>query len=542
MYDPIFAKSFSRFDRQRFGCFALVLALFIALSISSAFKPTLHPLTLIGDAVNFQLSISAVETMLIDDITVQTDSAKSMLAINETAKIEPLKLKSMLVTNESVMETMLIDDAIIDNITAQIEDSAKSMVAINETAKIEPLNLQSMLVTNESVTELAREWRNVEPLCRVLKSNADYCEIEGDVRVDANSSTIFVVKPRSYQILDTNAASDWIIEPYPRRGTGFVKKWTVKLAAEDDASVPKCDRLHSLPALLFSIGGFSGNHFHDFADLLVPLFTTSFRFKRNVHFLATDYKPWWPGKFRPLLSRLTGSEILDIDRENTTNCYGRLIAGLKFDSELVVAADSASSSGASMLKFRQLLWKTYSLNRKKAIRGDARPRLMIVSRKRTRILTNEDRISRAAEKLGFEVVSAEGDHSTNLTKFAQLVNSCDVMVGVHGAGLTNMVFLPEKAVLVQIVPLGAIDVFAKLDFGDPAAGMGIRYLDYKIGLKESSLIQKYAADHPVIRDPISIHRKGWNELRNVYLNNQNVTIDVRRFRATLAKALKLLRR
>ena len=48
------------------------------------------------------------------------DSAKSMLAINETAKIEPLKLKSMLVTNESVMETMLIDDAIIDNITAQI--------------------------------------------------------------------------------------------------------------------------------------------------------------------------------------------------------------------------------------------------------------------------------------------------------------------------------------------------------------------------------------------------------------------------------------
>ncbi|KAL1566443.1 alpha-1,3-arabinosyltransferase XAT3-like [Salvia divinorum] len=497
MYDPIFAKSFSRFDRRRFGCFALALSLFVALSISSAFKPTLHPLTLIGDAVSLQLSISAVETML-------------------------------------------IGDAIIDNVTAQSEDSAKNMLVINETAAIEPLNL---IVTNESVTEPEKKWRNVEPLCRVLKPGADYCEIEGDVRVDANSSTVFLVKPRSYLKLDTNAASDWIIEPYPRRGTGFVKKWTVKVAAEDDGSVPKCGRLHSLPALLFSIGGFTGNHFHDFADLLVPLFTTSFRFKRDVHFLAADYKPWWPAKYRPLLLRLTGSEILDIDRENTTNCYGRLIAGLKFDSELVVA-DSATSSGASMHKFRQLLRQTYSLDR--AIRGgDAaarRPRLMIVSRKRTRILTNEDRISRAAAKLGFEVVSAEGDRSTNLTKFAQLVNSCDVMVGVHGAGLTNMLFLPEKAVLIQIVPLGAIDVFAKLDFGNPAAGMKIRYLDYKIEMKESSLIQRYPADHPVIRDPISIHRKGWGVLREVYLNNQNVTIDVRRFRATLAKALKLLRR
>ncbi|KAG6401835.1 hypothetical protein SASPL_138703 [Salvia splendens] len=55
-------------------------------------------------------------------------------------------------------------------------------------------------------------------------------------------------------------------------------------------------------------------------------------------------------------------------------------------------------------------------------------------------------------------------------------------------------FLPEKAVVVQIVPLGAIDTLAKLDFGKP----------------------------------------GGDEA-------ENVTIDLRRFRATLAKALKLLR-
>ena len=70
------------------------------------------------------------------------------------------------------------------------------------------------------------------------------------------------------------------------------------------------------------------------------------------------------------------------------------------------------------------------------------------------------------------MVSAKGGGGAeaNLTEFAQLVNSCDAMAGVHGAGLTKMVFLPEKAVVVQIVPLGAIDALAKLDFGKPAAG------------------------------------------------------------------------
>jgi hypothetical protein len=39
-----------------------------------------------------------------------------------------------------------------------------------------------------------------------------------------------------------------------------------------------------------------------------------------------------------------------------------------------------------------------------------------------------------------------------MPNFARLVNSADVMMGVHGAGLTNMVFLPSRAVLVQVVP------------------------------------------------------------------------------------------
>lgn len=463
------------------------------------------------------------------------DGAQTILLINNTvAKTEA--------------ETELPQEEKIEAMNPQSSnDAAQNILVLNNTAaeaeaetelpqenRVELLNPKP---SNDVV--LDQEQKEEEPLCRVLKANADFCEIEGDVRVDSNSSTIFLIRPRS-------SAASWTIQPYPRKGIAFVKQWTVRVAAAADGgsnTIPKCTQNHPHPALLFSIGGFTGNHFHDFADLLFPLFTTSFHFQRNVHFLAADNKPWWLSKYRPLLHQLTRHDILDTDHEtHDVHCYSKLTAGLRFHRELV--ADPVS--GVSMSQFRQLLRQTYSLERKKAVvrtRGgaSAKPRLMIVSRQRTRILINEDQVSRMARKLGYEVVSAESDVSTNLTKFAQLVNSCDVMMGVHGAGLTNMVFLPEKAVLIQVVPLGAIDIFAKLDFGDPSAGMNIRYLGYKIELKESSLLQRYPMDHPVIKDPLSIHKQGWDKLRQVYLHNQNVTIDVARFRPTLAKALRLLR-
>lgn len=390
------------------------------------------------------------------------------------------------------------------------------------------------------ISAIEKKRKKVEAICR----NSNYCEIEGDIRIDANSSTIFVVAPLESI---SNSTNSWIIEPYPRKGTSRVKNWTVSLVGHNDHdhSIPKCTQNHSHPAILFSNGGFSGNFFHDFADVLFPLYSTSFHFQKEVHFLASDYKSWWISKFRQILYKLTTHNILDIDREKLqVHCYNNMVAGLKFHKELIIHPSlSNSPSGLSMHGFRLLLGQAYSLERKMAIRsrkGDRkRPRLMIISRKHTRIITNEGEVSRLARKLGFEVVVAEAGVSTNLSRFAETVNSCDVLMGIHGAGLTNMVFLPDNAVLIQIVPFGGIDGFARLDFGNPASGMKIRYLEYKIKVKESSLFQNYPIDHPILKDPKSI--KGWNALWSIYLDKQNVTIDLHRFKGTLAKALKLLR-
>ncbi|XP_019167313.1 PREDICTED: uncharacterized protein LOC109163046 [Ipomoea nil] len=469
MQDPVLAKSFSRNERKRFGYGGLVLILIIILSCM-VFKPHLHPLFMIGEVMNLQLSITA--------------TTQDLLVLNDTT----------------------------------------------------------------FPRAMAKEEKEVKPICNLLEARSDYCEMKGDIRVVGNSSKIFLVTHDD--LSGRTANSSWTLRPYPRKDSAAamaqVKNWTVKLVQET-AEIPKCGAFHGYPAVLFSQGGFSGNHFHDFTDLLVPIFAASQHFNGDVHFLATDYRKWWTGKYRMLLGRLSKHQVTEIDNDNVVQCFPSITVGLKCHKELGIDS-SKFPNKVSMKHFKTFLRTTFSLPRTQSISlGNAedsgsprRPRLMMISRKKTRMVMNEDEVLEMAEKLGYEVVKAEASISTNLSTFAGVVNSCDVLMGVHGAGLTNMVFLPDNGVVIQVIPLGEIDGFGMRDFGYPSAYLNVKYLEYKIGVNESSLVDSYPLDDAVFKDPQSIHRKGWTVLRSIYLDQQNVRIDVNRFRATLVQALTLL--
>lgn len=231
-------------------------------------------------------------------------------------------------------------------------------------------------------------------MCRKIAGGADYCEAEGDIRIEANSSTIFVVT--NHQTF-SDSANSWTIQPYPRDDMPGVKYWTVKLVKYDNehSNIPKCTKNHSKPAILFSLGGYTGNYFHDFADLLFPLYTTSFPFGKEVHFLVSDMKTWWIAKFQNILSRLSRHQAVDISLENgQVLCYQKVAVGLKFYRPLIIDQSAPEYAMApSMQNFREFLRRTYSLQRKTAMESRAgdkiHPRLMIVSRRTTRILTNE---------------------------------------------------------------------------------------------------------------------------------------------------------
>ncbi|CAH1430028.1 unnamed protein product [Lactuca virosa] len=334
---------------------------------------------------------------------------------------------------------------------------------VNQTKTTEPL-VKTTPSRNHSFDD-SRELHNTID-CNFSEAFSDYCKMKGIIRIHGRSSTIFT----SNSLAAGNKS--WLIRPYPRKGTDAMKsvrEWTIK-----PSHGPECNKTHTDPTILFSMAGFSGNHFHAFSDIIIPLFTNSRIFNRKVHLLATNYKGWWITKFQVLLNQLSYHQVVDIDNDDQVHCFQDVVIGLRSHKELGIDT-SRSLNGYSIKDFRDFLRSAYSLERQVAIKLNSndhihnrRPRLMIISRKATRRLTNEACIVKMAQKLGYQVVLANVTLTTNLSSFAPIVNSCDVLLGVHGAGLTNMVFLPDNAVVVQVVPLGGIEGFVKTDFGDPS--------------------------------------------------------------------------
>ncbi|CAL9100711.1 unnamed protein product [Musa textilis] len=392
------------------------------------------------------------------------------------------------------------------------------------------------IVAEETVTVISK------PICSETSKRSNVCRAEGDARLRGSSRTIFLHPSLTDR--------EWKIKPYCRKHDGpamkNIEEWTLKPLASNEPP-PRCTVHHKVPALVFSIGGFTGNLFHDFTDVIVPLFISSYQFHGEVQFVVSENKPWWVSKFISILNQLSNYDIIDAadDDPDAVRCFPRVIVGLSFHKELGVDP-SKTATGYSMVEFKAMLRKAYGLERPTAApwgdQWDAKrkPRLLIISRRKTRAFLNERGMADMAMSLGFDVRIAEPDNTTDLAKFARLVNSADVMIGVHGAGLTNMVFLPAGAVLIQVVPMGGLDWVARDTFKKPSSDMQLKYMDYHIKADESSLSDQYPKNHPVLKDPDSIQKQGWYTTSKIYLENQNVRPHLRRLRNTLLEALRHL--
>ncbi|KAK3152097.1 hypothetical protein QOZ80_2BG0154230 [Eleusine coracana subsp. coracana] len=376
-----------------------------------------------------------------------------------------------------------------------------------------------------------------KPTCYMTSKRSERCDASGDIRVDGNRSTIYV----------SGIDRDWKTKPYARYhdpvAMSFVREYT--LTPLRAGSAPACTRNHSVPGFLFSNRGFSGNLYHDYTDVLVPLFISTHQFKGRVQFLLSGMKPWWVAKFTPLFRQLTRFDVIDVDNDREVHCFPRIIVGATFHKDMGVIP-SKSPGHVSVVDFKRTLRAAFGLERESASRTggapgtNGKPRLLIISRRKSRRFMNEREMAEAAAAAGFDVRVAEPDQHTDMATFARLVNSADVMIGVHGAGLTNMVFLPRGAVLIQVVPFGGLEWLTSVTFKDPAQDMEVNYMDYNVKLEESSLIDQYPRNHQVLTDPYAVHKQGWDALKSAYLDKQNIRMDLDRFKETLKDALERL--
>jgi protein O-GlcNAc transferase len=90
-----------------------------------------------------------------------------------------------------------------------------------------------------------------------------------------------------------------------------------------------------------------------------------------------------------------------------------------------------------------------------------------------------------------------------------------------------------------VVPLGA-EWVAEACFGRSARAMGIEYMEYKIKAEESSLIDKYSKDEMIIKDPVAFRGVNFSDhdAMRIYLKQQNVRLDIIRFREYLKEVYR----
>lgn len=367
------------------------------------------------------------------------------------------------------------------------------------------------------------------------------CVANGALRIDTNTMTVHI---ESNQTIPQDKPV--AVRPYARQDSNEILKDTtpVQILHQNITQLPTCDYIHHVPTVIFSSSGFRGNLFHEFNEIIIPLFITSRYFQSNVRFILSDYNPSFVTRYTNILSHLSHYQVINAGTNGRkVHCFPGAVVGLKFHNFLAInSSDDINPGGYSMLDLKQFLRESYHLKTDvPAINLDMekRPVLLLISRVKSRAFLNEKEMVHMMEELGFRVVVTRPKSMWNLGKFSELVSSCSVMVGAHGAGLTNELFLPAGAVLVQVVPLG-LDWASSVYFGEPAKDMGVQYVEYKIKPEESSLIDLYGRYDPVIVDPESVFAKGYQAGRAVYIIGQNIKIDVERFRGTLVEALGLL--
>lgn len=406
--------------------------------------------------------------------------------------------------------------------------------------------------------------------CDRSSIRSDICMMKGDLRTDSASSSIFLHTNNGFSDFVSPLSDDGNgnvilrhekIKPYTRKWeTSVMNNYVTELdlivkKGNSSTTQQKCDVKHDVPAVFFSTGGYTGNVYHDINDGILPLYITSQHFKKKVQFVILDYHDWWLTKYGDVVSQLSDYPVIIFSEEKRTHCFHEAIVGLRIHDELAIDP-SAMKGNKTIVDFHNLLDRAYWPRIRGLIQAEEheaqlktdkpavsssgkqdlkKPRLAIISRKGSREIKNENLLVKLAEQIGFSVTVLRPDRKTELAKLYRVLNSSDVVVGVHGAAMTYFLFMRPGSVFIQVIPLGT-DWAAESYYGEPAKRLGLRYIGYKILPRESSLYDKYDKNDVVLTDPDKATKMRWELTKKIYLDHQNIKLNLLRFRKRLVRA------
>ncbi|EEC80579.1 hypothetical protein OsI_22912 [Oryza sativa Indica Group] len=164
----------------------------------------------------------------------------------------------------------------------------------------------------------------------------------------------------------------------------------------------------------------------------------------------------WPsndGFFEQLIiSGLLDYHVVDLLHDKRKHCFPGAIIGTRFHGILSVNP-ARLRDNKTIVDFHDLLADVYETAGDTVVvdvpqPAPRRPRLGIVSCRGKRVIENQAAVARLARTVGFDVDILETADGLPLPASYASVSACDVLVGVHSADLTKLLFLRPGAALV----------------------------------------------------------------------------------------------
>ncbi|CAN7937237.1 unnamed protein product [Ixodes hexagonus] len=238
-----------------------------------------------------------------------------------------------------------------------------------------------------------------------------------------------------------------------------LQSWYAELGHfEELPSVPSgengCDVVLERPTVVMKLDATVNmyHHFCDFVNLYASLLFNN-TFGKDFDVLLWDTLPY-RSNFGPMwrafidgeprtLSELRGRKVCF--REVLFSFLPRMIFGLYYNMPLV---PGCSASGLFRAFNRHVLHRL----RVPTEPPDAEIRVTFISRKtKHRRIINEQELVEAARTLpGVRVRLVDFSHATDFMHQLEVTANTDILVGMHGAGLTHVLFQPDWGVLFEI--------------------------------------------------------------------------------------------
>jgi hypothetical protein len=396
--------------------------------------------------------------------------------------------------------------------------------------------------------------------CDRSQFRTDVCNMQGDIHMNSSNRSFML-----YAVDGRTPLREEKIKPYTRKWEkscmeGVHEVILQSVPSSSLASAAVCDVQHTVPGVVFSTGGYTGNLYHEFHDGLIPLFITTQHLNREVVLVISEFHEWWLSKYGDIIQGMSNYPPVNFEEDPHVHCFQEVTVGLHIHAELGIDP-LRMPDHKSIVDFRNFLSRAYTLSPEelgqqslqvpevsavaavsdgsKVSDTEEKKQLTILVRNGTRVLLNLDEIVDLAEQLGFNVTLLSPDPTTELRTIFWILDKSDVLLGVHGAALTHFLFMRPGSVFIQIIPLGT-DWAAYTYYGEPATKLGLQYLPYKIEPAESSLSDKYNSTDPILTNPSTIVDKGWWTMKAVYLEGQDVRPSIVHMRQLFDNAKQLL--